>query len=156
MIRPNSRPARPGLRMPRGLLLCIALCSTPAFAQSQAGQSLPAWEQLSDAERELLVAPLRERWNANPDQRARLMHHAERWQSMTPEQRRHARHGMKRWADLDPEERARARVLFGEMRRMTHEQRKALRARWEAMTPAERDAWVETHRKAAEADDGTE
>ena len=153
MIRPNSRPARPGLRMLRRLLFCIALCSTPAFAQSQAGQPLPAWEQLSDAERELLVAPIRERWNANPDQRARLMHHAERWRSMTPEQRRHARHGMKRWAHLDPEERARARVLFGEMRRMNPGQRKALRARWKEMTSAERDAWVEAHRKAA-GDDG--
>ena len=34
---------------------------------------------------------------------------------------------------------------------MTPEQRKALRARWKAMTPAERDAWVEAHRKAADS-----
>ena len=155
MIRPNSRPARPGFRILHWPLLCVALCSTSAFAQSRAEQPLPAWEQLSAADRELLVAPIRERWNANPEQRARLMHHAKRWQSMTPEQRRHARHGMKRWAHLDPEERARARVLFGEMRRMNPGERKALRARWKEMTSAERDAWVEAHRKAAEAGDGT-
>lgn len=143
---------RPALLRPV-LLLCLALCIAPALAQTgekqpDENQPLPAWEQLSAADREALVAPIRERWNANPDQRARLMRHAQRWQSMTPEQRRHVRHGMKRWSHLDPEERARARVLYGEMRGMTPEQRKALRARWKAMTPAERDAWVEAHHKA--------
>ena len=142
---------RPALLRP-ALLLCLALCIAPALAQTdgKAGEArpLPAWEQLSAADRDALVAPIRERWNANPDQRARLMRHAQRWQSMTPEQRRHVRHGMKRWSHLDPEERARARVLYGEMRGMTPEQRKALRARWKAMSPAERDAWVDAHRKA--------
>lgn len=153
-FRPLSfRPQLPRPCMFRGLLLCLALCATPAFAQSEAAQPLPAWEQLSDADREALIAPIRERWNANPDQRARLMHHARRWQTLTPEQRHHVRHGMKRWAHLDPEERARARVLFGEMRKMSPAQRKALRVRWKAMTPAERDAWVEAHRKAADATD---
>lgn len=135
------------------LALALALCASPALAQSRAETppaSLPAWEQLSAADREALIAPLRDRWNANPDQRARLMHHARRWQSLTPEQRRHARHGMKRWAHMDPEKRARVRVLFGEMRNMTPEQRKALRARWKAMTPEERDAWVEAHRAGPE------
>ena len=129
------------------LLLCLALCIAPALAQTSEKQPLPAWEQLSAADREALIAPIRERWNANPDQRARLMHHAQRWQSMTPEQRRDVRHGMKRWSHLDPEERIRARALYGEMRGMTPEQRKALRARWKAMSPAERDAWVDAHRK---------
>lgn len=147
------RPALAGSRVLRSFLLCLALCTAPAFAQSEseAEQPLPAWEQLGDADREALIAPIRERWNANPGQRARLMRHAKRWQAMTPEQRRHVRHGMKRWAHLDPEERARARALFGEMRTMTPAQRKALRARWKEMTPAERDAWVEAHRKTAVA-----
>ena len=145
------------------LALALALCGSPVLGQSRpqpqppaAQAPLPAWEQLSAADREALIAPLRDRWNANPDQRARLMHHARRWQSLTPEQRRHARHGMKRWAHMDPGKRARVRALFGEMRNMTPEQRKALRARWKAMTPEERDAWVEAHRRAAEADNGTE
>ena len=144
-----SRPALPGSRMLRSALLCVSLCAAPAFAQVD-HQALPAWEQLSAADREALVAPIRDRWNANPDQRARLMHHAKRWKGMTPEERRHVRHGMKRWSHLDPEERARARILFGEMRRMTPAQRKALRAKWKTMAPAERDAWIEAHRKTAE------
>lgn len=153
MTRSNSCPPARPFRAMHWLLLLVALCPASAFAQSRAEQPLPAWEQLSAADRELLVAPIREHWNANPDKRARLMHHAKRWQAMTPEQRSHVRHGMNRWAHLDPEERARARVLFGEMRTMNPEQRKALRMRWKAMTPAERDAWVEAHRKAADAPD---
>ena len=141
MISPSPIPLRPVL------LLCLALCMAPALAQTNEKQSLPAWEQLSAADREALIAPIRERWNANPDQRARLMHHAQRWQAMTPEQRRHVRHGMKRWSHLDPEERIRARALYGEMREMTPGQRKGLRARWKAMSPAERDAWIDAHRK---------
>src|SRR3546814_11369012 len=39
---------------------------------------LPAWEQLSAEQRERLVAPLRQRWNANPTERARMYRHAER------------------------------------------------------------------------------
>jgi hypothetical protein len=136
------------LRIPL-LLLGLSLCASPALAQPGAETShpaLPAWEQLGAADRNALIAPLRDRWNANPEQRARMMHHARRWQSLTPEQRRHARHGMKRWAHMDPDKRARVRALFGEMRTMTPEQRKALRARWKTMTPEERDAWVEAHR----------
>lgn len=156
--RPNaSRPIRSASARLRVLSLCLALCAAPAFAQSGAQQdALPAWEQLSAADRDLLVAPIRERWDANPEQRARLMQHAKRWRSMTPEQRRHVHHGMKRWAHLDPEERARARVLFGEMRTMTPDQRRALRLRWKGMSPAERDAWIEARRKAAGADDAIE
>lgn len=133
---------------PSCLLLALALCASPAWAQSpETRPPLPAWEELGAADREALIAPLRDRWNANPDQRARLMNHARRWQSLTPEQRRHARHGMKRWAHMDPDERVRVRALFGEMRRMTPGQRKALRAKWKAMTPEERDAWVQAHRR---------
>jgi hypothetical protein len=143
--------------------LVLALSASPGLAEAASDRSaqtdasrttqaqLPAWEQLGAADREALVAPLRDRWNANPEQRARMMQHARRWQSLTPEQRRHARHGMKRWAHMGPEKRARVRALFGEMRNMTPEQRKALRARWKAMTPEERAAWVEAH-PAAPAD----
>lgn len=154
MIRSHSPRSDFGVCL---LAVCIALGAAPAFAQAGAAQAaLPAWEQLSAADRELLVAPIRERWNANPEQRARLLLHAKRWQAMTPEQRRHVRHGMERWAHLDPEERARARVLFGQMRTMTPAERRALRERWKAMTPAEREAWVQAHRKAADAPGGTE
>ncbi|GAB3360989.1 DUF3106 domain-containing protein [Lysobacter tyrosinilyticus] len=136
------------------LLLCL-LCSTPAFAQTApAGKTAPAaaparaypaWEQLSVAEREMLLAPVRERWNSNPEARARMMEHAQRWQTMTPEERQRMHRGMGRWGHMSPEQRAHARALFGEMRKMTPEQRQELRAKWKSMTPAERDAWIKAH-----------
>jgi hypothetical protein len=127
-------------------LLLVLLCAAPAFAQ-QAAQPVthPAWEQLSVAERELLTAPIRERWNSNPAQRARILEHARRWQAMSPEERRGAHRGMKRWARMDPEKREQTRALFGKMRGMTPEQRKAMRAQWKAMTPEQRKAWIEAN-----------
>lgn len=143
-------------------LLAVALCAASAIAGAQdnaprpapaaAGQSaqsaqsaLPAWEQLTPAQRELLIAPLRERWDANPGERARMYGHAERWRSMTPEQRTRARRGLGHWEHMDPARRRAMRALFGKMRTMSPEQRKALRDQWHAMTQAQRDAWVEAN-----------
>jgi hypothetical protein len=142
------------MKLFRHALVLSLLCSAPVFAQtapsSQAtpaapARSFPAWEQLSVAEREMLVAPVRERWNSNPQARAKMMDHAQRWQTMTPEQRQKAHRGMKRWGHMTPEQRAQSRALFGEMRNMTPEQRQELRAKWKAMTPAEREAWIKAH-----------
>jgi hypothetical protein len=138
------------------VLTLSLLCSAPAFAQnaptaptkhatSTPARSYPAWEQLSVAEREMLVAPVRERWNSNPEARARMMEHAQRWQTMTPEQRQRAHRGMKRWGHMSPEQREQTRALFGEMRKLTPEQRQELRAKWKTMTPAEREAWIKAH-----------
>jgi hypothetical protein len=74
-----------------------------------------------------------------------MLEHARRWQAMTPEQRQRAHHGMKRWSHLDPGKRAEARALFGKMRQMSPEQRKALREQWHAMTPEQRKAWIEAN-----------
>src|SRR5690606_13492432 len=53
------------------LATCLLLASGGLLAGDPAGQNgkdtpMPAWEQLSAEQRDLLVAPLRERWNANP------------------------------------------------------------------------------------------
>lgn len=142
------------MKLLRQALVLSLLCSAPVFAQtapsgapkpSTTTRSFPAWEQLSVAEREMLVAPVRERWNSNPEARAKIMDHAQRWQTMTPEQRKKAHRGMKRWGHMTPEQRAQSRALFGEMRNMTPEQRQELRAKWKAMTPAEREAWIKAH-----------
>jgi hypothetical protein len=142
------------MKLFRHALVLSLLCSAPVFAQtapsSQAApaasaRSFPAWEQLSVAEREMLVAPVRERWNSNPQARAKIMEHAQRWQTMTPEQRQKAHRGMKRWRHMTPEQRTQSRALFGEMRNMTPEQRQELRAKWKAMTPAEREEWIKAH-----------
>lgn len=114
-------------------------------AATGAAANLPAWEQLTPAQRDLLVAPLRERWNTRPDDRARMLDHARRWHEMTPEQRQRARRGMHRWEKMDPAHRERMRALFDRMRGMDQAERKALRARWHAMTPEQRKAWVEAN-----------
>jgi hypothetical protein len=127
-------------------LLLAFLYASPAVAQESAPAAAPpAWEQLGTAERDLLIAPVRERWNSKPDERARMLEHARRWQAMTPEQRERAHHGMKRWSHMDPEKRAEARALFGKMRHMSPEQRKVLRQQWQAMTPEQRKAWIEAN-----------
>ena len=127
-------------------LLLAVLCASPAAAQdAPKAATPPAWDQLDSVERDLLIAPVRERWNSNPAERARMLEHARRWQAMTPEQRERAHHGMKRWSHMDPEKRAEARALYGKMRHMTPEQRKALREQWHAMTPEQRKAWIEAN-----------
>jgi hypothetical protein len=140
-------------------LFAIALCATSGIAGAQdsaprqapapvaqaAQPVLPAWDQLTPAQRELLVAPLRERWDSNPGERARMYGHAERWRSMTPEQRARARRGLGHWEHMDPARRREMRALFEKMRTMSPEQRKALRDQWHGMTQAQRSAWVEAN-----------
>lgn len=131
----------------RFLLPLALLCATSALAQTPAQQTAPAptlppWERLSTADRELLLAPVRERWNAHPTERARMLERARHWQRLTPDQRRKLQRGTRRWAGMSPEQRERARAVFHETRKMTPEQRQALRAKWKAMTPEQRDAWL--------------
>jgi len=49
---------------------------------------------------------------------------------------------------MDPEQREHVRVLFEKMRTMTPEQRQALRAQWHAMTPGQRQAWIDQNATA--------
>ena len=145
------------LRLALPLLLSLA---TPALAQ----QSAPPpgnWERLDAAQRELLLQPVRDRWNAaDPEQRQRMLDHARRWRDMPEGERDNARIGMKRFHRLSPEQQAQMRVLFAKtrdmnrqqrretfalfhaMREMTASQRQALRDRWARMTPEQRKAWM--------------
>lgn len=127
------------------LALLGAFAIAPAMASDPPAQELPAWDQLSAAQRELLIAPVRDRWNAEPTQRARLLKHAQRWQQLTPDQRRHARHGMQRWEHLNPEQRTQMRALYERMRGLDPDQRRALKLRWKQMTPEQQRAWVEAN-----------
>ena len=120
-------------------LLAMAQTATPAAA------ALPEWDQLSPAQREALVAPLRERWNREPAERARMLERAQRWQAMPAGQRERARHGMHRWEGMRPEKRAQARALFHAMRGMDEAQRKAFLGKWRQMTPQQRIDWVSAH-----------
>lgn len=128
-------------------LLTLALVAGPALAVTGPA-AMPAWDQLTSAQRELLIAPLRDRWNANPDSRARLFQHAKRWQQLTPAQRAQMRHGLGKWEHMDPAQRETVRALFHAMRDMSPEQRTALREQWRAMTPAQRHDWVQAHARS--------
>jgi hypothetical protein len=121
------------------LLVALAAAMPATAAQTT---TFPAWEALSPAQRDLLIAPLKEHWNSDPSARPRLMQRAERWQRMTPDERAKAHRGFDRWQSMDPEKREAMRALFQVMRNMTPEQRLALRQQWKAMTPAQRQAWV--------------
>lgn len=111
------------------------------------GPPPPQWEQLSPAQREMVIAVLRDRWNDNPRDRARMLKHAERWKTMTPEQRRKAHRGMHRWASMKPEERQRMRALYDESKGMSPQEREALRQKLQAMTPEQRREWLRVKRE---------
>lgn len=123
-------------------LSVLVLASQGALAQATGEATLPEWDRLSPQQRELLVAPIRERWNARPEHRQHMLERARDLQRMTPEQRRDARQGVKRWRHMTPEQRAGMRALYGRMRSLDEAGRRELRERWRAMTPEQRRAWV--------------
>ena len=131
------------------LALALAFVALPAFAQQKNATPTaapPAWEQLSTADREALIAPLRDRWNnAEPEKRQRMLEHAREWRTMTPEQRKAAREGMRHWSHMDDAKRDEMRALYERTRGMDADQRKALRQQWPTMTPEQRKAWIDAH-----------
>ena len=127
------------------VLLAFSALPAAAHAQQAEAAALPAWEQLSPAQRELLTAPIRERWNRAPGERQHMLQRAERWQSLAPEQRRRAHHGMERFEHMSSGQRTQARALFHAMRGMDAAQRKVFLMEWKAKSPEQRRAWVEAH-----------
>jgi len=118
----------------------LLLCGNAALAQSGPP---PAWDQLTPAQREQLIGPVRERWNgADAQERGRMLEHARRWQSMTPAERAEARHGMHSWKQLPPDQREEARALYSKLRTLPEAEREALRERWKQMTPEQRRRWA--------------
>ncbi|VXB91935.1 conserved exported hypothetical protein [Luteimonas sp. 9C] len=122
------------------VLPVVLLCGHAARAQST---PTPAWDQLTPAQRDQLIGPVRERWNgASAEERARILEHARRWQAMTPAERAEARHGMHSWKQLPPEQREEARALYTKLRTLPDAEREALRERWKQMTPEQRRRWA--------------
>jgi len=136
--------------IPIATAFALVLAAGAVLASPPAQTALPAWEQLTPAQRELVIAPLRDRWNADPQMRARLFQHAQRWQQLTPEQRARMRHGLGKWEHMDPQQREAMRTLFHKMRDLTPGQRATLREQWRAMTPQQRRDWVEANRAPAD------
>lgn len=131
----------------RMILLTVLFSPALALAQSQPGATpqYPEWDKLTQAQRDTLIAPLRDRWNANPDDRARMIEHANRWKTLPPEQRARARHGAERWERMTPDQRREARALFHAMREMSADQRKAFLADWRQKTPQQKADWLKAH-----------
>ena len=130
------------------LLFLAAFALAPAaFAQDADASAapLPAWDQLTPAQRDLLIAPVRDRWNREPDKRPQFIEFAKRWQSMPPAQRERARHGMQRWEGMSPEQREQARALFHGTRDMDKDARRAFFGKWRQMTPQQRTDWLKAH-----------
>ena len=133
-------------RMIRFTVLSLALLPAFAFAQARpAATQHPEWDKLTPAQRDALITPLRERWNTNPDDRARMLERAQRWKTMPHDQRDRAGHGMQRWEHMSPEQRSEARALFHAMRGMEKEQRKAFMAQWRKKNPQQRAEWLKAH-----------
>ena len=150
-------------------LILAALFAVAGYARLAAAQttdprsSLPTWEQLSQAQRDEIVAPLRERWNADPHERQRMLERARRWHAMPPGERTRAHRGMHRWESMNPNRRAQMRTLFEHTRSMPKAQRREamalfrvmlpmtpadrekLRQQWARMTLEQRKAWLREH-----------
>ena len=129
-------------------LTVLALALWPAFAFAQSATvatQYPEWDQLTPAQRDALIAPLRERWNRNPDERARMVERAQRWKAMPRNQRERAGHGMQRWEHMSPEQRVEARALFHAMRGLDKDQRKAFMVQWRQKTPQQKADWLKAH-----------
>lgn len=124
----------------------LALALSPALALAQqAAPPYPEWDKLSPAQRETLIAPLRDRWNGNPAERARMLERAQRWQQMPPAQRDRARSGIERWEGMSPEQREQARAVFHAVRTMDKDARRAFMDQWQQMTPQQRADWAKAH-----------
>ncbi len=128
----------------------MASAQTPPPSPRSAQDAPPEWERLSQAQRDAILTVVRERWNANPRDRARMLQHAERWQRMSPEERRSAEQGKRRWQRMSPEQRTQARAAFERGRGTLPAKRAELREKLRAMTPEERREWLRTHRGSRE------
>jgi hypothetical protein len=124
--------------------LALAQTAAPSTAPSSPA-TYPDWEHLTPAQRDVLIAPLRDRWDTNPGERSRMFERAQRWQQLPPEQRKRAHDGIQRWDAMTPMQREQARALFHALRGMSKDERRAFLQQWQTMTPQERADWARTH-----------
>jgi len=110
------------------------------------GVQVPAWNELSDKQREQL-APLADQWDGlSASRRVRALERLERrerWESMTPEQREKLRKGARNFRDLPPELREKMRASMQAMRALPEDERRQLWEVWRSRTPEQRRAWLE-------------
>lgn len=124
------------------ILFALLLLLFAPLAAAQNAPTLPAWEQLTPAQREQLIGPLRERWNSQPQTRQRMLRNAQRWQQLDPQQRQRAQRGLQRLRQMSPEQRQRAREMYQRMQALPDDQRKQLRQHLRQMSPEQRRQWL--------------
>lgn len=135
-----KRPRRAGL----AALVMIAILSA-GTASAANTTALPAWDQLTAAQREQLVAPIRERWDAEPAERQHMLERATRWRALSPDQRRRAHRGVQRWEHMSVEQRDQARALYSRMCTLEPAARAELKQAWRAMSAAQKTAWTKAN-----------
>lgn len=127
------------------LMLSMPLAAQDETREPQAAAALPAWDQLTEAQRQSLIRGVREHWNSEPEKRGRMLERAQRWERMTPQQREQARKGMERYEKMTPAERDEARAVFERTRDLDKDARHRFRKQWQDMSPEQRKAWIQTH-----------
>lgn len=135
--------------LPVALALAVLL-SVPSLAlarQESTGseEPLPEWDQLSREQRSILITPVRDQWNLNPKERARILKHAERWKSMSADEREQAEQGRRRFEQLTPEQRQRARSLYHITKHWTEEERQRFNEKWKRLSDEQQDEWIRRH-----------
>lgn len=135
--------------------LAIALMLVPGTAlgtRGDSGQSpvpvpegvrVPAWDELSPAQRADLAA-FADRWDHLPASRrvAILERHA-RWQQASPEDRQNMRKGERVFRRMTPAQREAMRRSMAVVRTLPADEQRSLRQRWRALTPKERGDWLD-------------
>lgn len=125
-------------------LSSAAVLASPSTNPAAAARVGTPWASLSEADRDALMQPLRERWErATPEQQQRFLERARFWASLSPEQKRLARAGAQRYQQANTEQRGRLRETWRRFQTLPPAEREAARRTWESLGPAQRRAWLE-------------
>ena len=107
---------------------------------------VPRWADLSP-DRQQRLERLRDRWEAMPPaKRVRVLHRLQRhdrWLAHDPAERERLRAGARNFREMPPALKATMRASFVALQRLPEAEREALQARWRALSPEARRAWLE-------------
>ncbi len=144
-----TRQGLPALAL--AVMLGLSAPAQTVFAQAASpAESAPApraavaWSALSEADREALSDPIRERWErADAEQQQRLLERARLWANLSPEEKRMARAGAQRWDRSDAHQRRSLRDVWARMQALPPAERQAAREAWDKLSPRQRRAWLD-------------
>jgi hypothetical protein len=123
-------------------MVCVGASAQPAEPVPP-GVVVPSWNQL-DAQEQADLQPFADRWDRMPaSRRVHILERYQRWQQLPPEKRQAMREGLANYQRMSPEQRQKIRESIHAVRALPPDQQHALRARWRAMTPEQRKAWLD-------------